>query len=433
MAASNISDVPPRPRTGTSAAAEAAPVSKLNLLLSGSRSSTSSLVPIPVATPVRSVLGILGASRRLHESGCNHPSSSSGAISPSLSIVAYTPESKQSMGGLSALFRRLDAMPFAQRSFRGKENLQAQPSLNGLEKTRGCRRFRRAAPLVDPPSNMNLHCQQKRAAADSVAPVQEFSRSSCSGPPHSRQNKKVRTTRSAEEPEAEQAIVAASFTNTVHSRGSGKRVTARAKRKSTVQLARRQREDLQAQSFGVEQDFLGGGALVAVTATESVNEDTASSPKVQRSQLGMQDTVVMSPSSLAFLDSLHTGLTPTKNSDAEGLEEEPKRLKRLPKSRKTEMRQTSLIPVGLEAFLCDAKARRGQLPLPIEDAQPDCPTRRRMSGSEAVGELRRALRTIDDTAPPSWVRQTQVVDGDEEAESEAEDIAPIADIDCELF
>merc|ERR1712046_436121 len=115
----------------------------------------------------------------------------------------------------------------------------------------------------------------------------------------------------------------------------------------------------------------------------------------------------MSPNCLAFLDSLHTGLTPERSDATVQKAPKCKRAARrlfadsptnVHRSRasKGPGQQAQAGPLGLDAFLCDIKARRTGMPAPMLPQEITTSTRgSRGSGLAAVGELRRALRTID--------------------------------------
>jgi hypothetical protein len=191
---------------------------------------------------------------------------------------------------------------------------------------------------------------------------------------------------------------------------------------------KRLREDLKAQSFGPGRDLLHEGACsVALVARAPKARAVPKSPAPKHSGSSAASPQVMSPGSLAFLETLHTGLTPPRDEAANGPVPQTrakgsKRHASNTRQRKGDAVRNELVPVGLESFVLEAKARRAGLPLAILDA-PAEPTAS-WKGAAAVGELRQALRAIDTAHPPPGLRCLQVAESEEEGSED--EFAPIA-------
>lgn len=230
----------------------------------------------------------------------------------------------------------------------------------------------------------------------------------------------------------EQAIVAVE---------SGPRQPAAKKRRGPKQEAKRLREQLQEHSFCSGHDFLKldtarnkpvlTTAVVPASPTKRSASPASKSLVLASADRPSDEALVMSPGTLSFLDSLHTGLTPSNSPESKAKAEDanpwvglvsagaPRGAR---KGGKSKRQKEAPSIVGLDEFLRDAKLRRGgattMLPLPPPEPSEGARSSR---GGDAVGELRRALRTIDATGPaPSWLRATQVAESEEEQEEDDE-------------
>lgn len=382
-------------------------------------SAVSSAANVP--TPMRSLSGLLAASRQMHDSGKQCQASAAGATQSKPLAVVHTTQPAR-FTSVNALFASLQRRrECAEAAATAATPTPSQPSVCPLKRS--------AAAVLPPPQRARFgkhrrikdSSQSYRVTEVETQAAEEVEAKSCSP---------LRTPAPAANPRVVPVRAASRRAAAAGARGSPKK-------------EKRLRNELQVRSFGPGCDFLKDMASQSTSAAATVEQTqpaSASASALPRSPRASK-ALDMSPSCLAFLDSLHTGLTPRRSESSPVRAPKSKASARQPfadstsragGSRRARVGNSKVevardVPLGLDAFVCGVKAQRSSLPSHIAPA-PSAPLRRsRGSGLAAVGELRQALRTIDAAAPPPGLRAMQVAESDEEAEgSEPDDDGPIA-------